>query len=560
MGAAATGVYARVVVHLENVHVLKFQGKGFDLSASSSAPDGNSEYGSLNGATLRNCRAIYNGSHGFHIRGSDANACTFINCTAQLNGGWGFLDESALGNTYVGGEAATNSSGAYKCIGGVADSTYIGCYAEVGTGQAPDLSYRCIVNGGYLADHANQYNVGTNGNPTVLFAGGTQTPQLNFTTGQNEAVASAAGNAKLFRGADKGLILQGAPNVGGTFDVSILNKNAGQVMSVSTGTTQARFFGEVAVDFNGYFLNGPSAWAGAFGSNGSARMFATAAGGLQLYGQGSSYDVSVGNKVGGVALRVPTNTTNVEIVGTVSASNLSGTNSGDQFTSIAQNTVLGRTAAGPGAASALTTIPTAALPAMAGGDVTSAAGSTTLTIGAGAVSYSKIQNVSPARLIGNPSGTAAAPAEISLAGGLAFSGTTLTAAGALTPTSLASTGTVTSSGGAMGYATGAGGTVTQLTSKSTAVTVNKVSGQVTTHNASMAAAALVSFTVNNSAVAATDTINLNLASGNATAGTYRYWVEGIAAGVFKIVIENRSAGALAETLVFNFALLKAVNA
>ena len=70
----------------------------------------------------------------------------------------------------------------------------------------------------------------------------------------------------------------------------------------------------------------------------------------------------------------------------------------------------------------------------------------------------------------------------------------------------------------------------------------------------------MTFTVTNSAVVGTDTINLNLASGNATAGTYRYWVEGVAAGSFKIVVENRSGGALSEALVFNFAVLKAVNA
>src|SRR4029079_6383810 len=81
-------------------------------------------------------------------------------------------------------------------------------------------------------------------------------------------------------------------------------------------------------------------------------------------------------------------------------------------------------------------------------------------------------------------------------------------------------------------------------------------GQVTTHNASLAAAAVVSFAVNNSAVGASDTINLNLKSGNATAGTYRYWIEGVAGGSFKIVIVNRSAGALAEALVFNFAVIK----
>jgi hypothetical protein len=163
--------------------------------------------------------------------------------------------------------------------------------------------------------------------------------------------------------------------------------------------------------------------------------------------------------------------------------------------------------------------------------------------------------------VGRGSAAGAGPAqELTLAGGLSISGTALTAAGPLTPTSVASSGAVTSSGGGVGYATGAGGTVIQATSKSTAVTLNKASGQVTTHNASMAAAAAVSFVVNNSQVAATDTINLNLASGNATAGTYRYWVEAIASGSFKIVVENRSGGALAESLTFNFAVLKAVNA
>lgn len=178
-----------------------------------------------------------------------------------------------------------------------------------------------------------------------------------------------------------------------------------------------------------------------------------------------------------------------------------------------------------------------------------------------AVTYAKIQNVTAARLLGNPTGGAAAPSEISLAGGLSFSGTTLTAAGALTPTSVAATGAVKSSGaGGIGYATGAGGAVTQLTSKSTGVTLNKDSGQITMNNAALAAAGLVSFTVTNSEVAATDTINLNLASGNATAGTYRYWIDKVSAGSFVIAVENRSAGSLSEALVFNFAVVKGVNA
>jgi hypothetical protein len=264
-------------------------------------------------------------------------------------------------------------------------------------------------------------------------------------------------------------------------------------------------------------------------------LYDAVAGGV-IEGGGSAYDVSLRNKTGTTALRIPTGTTNAEVVGTISASNLSGTNSGDET----------------GASV------TAKLSAFTG-DVTKAAGGTALSISNNAVSYAKLQNASASRLIGNPTGAAAAVSEIGLGGGLTFSGSNLSL-GAITPTSVAANGAVTSAGGGLGYATGAGGAVTQQTSKSTAVTLNKPCGQVTTSNASLAAAAVVSFAVSSSQVAATDTINLNLVSGNATAGTYRYWVEGVAAGSFKIMVENRSAGALAEALTFNFAALKAVNA
>jgi hypothetical protein len=132
--------------------------------------------------------------------------------------------------------------------------------------------------------------------------------------------------------------------------------------------------------------------------------------------------------------------------------------------------------------------------------------------------------------------------------------------GNLSVPGLASSGAITSSGGAIGYAAGAGGAVAQVTSKATPVTIDKAAGQITTHSEALAAGSLASFAVSNNAVAATDTVNLHLAGGNALAGTYRYWVEGIAPGTFTIVVENRSAGALAEALVFNFAVVKAVNA
>jgi hypothetical protein len=118
--------------------------------------------------------------------------------------------------------------------------------------------------------------------------------------------------------------------------------------------------------------------------------------------------------------------------GTVAGTNLT---TGGFPASVATGTIVGRSAAGTGAASALTVLPTAAMPALTG-DVTNSAGSLGTTIAANAVSYAKMQSVTAARLLGNPTGSGAVPSEISLAGGLGFSGTTLTAAGALTPTSV----------------------------------------------------------------------------------------------------------------------------
>jgi hypothetical protein len=122
------------------------------------------------------------------------------------------------------------------------------------------------------------------------------------------------------------------------------------------------------------------------------------------------------------------------------------------------------------------------------------------------------------------------------------------------------TSSITSSGGGIGYATGAGGAATQATSKSNAVTLNTLTGQITTTADSMAANTITVFQVNNSNVAATDVVIVNIGSGPASASAYRASVTVVQNGLFKIMLENRSAGALAEALTLNFAVIKAVTA
>jgi hypothetical protein len=107
----------------------------------------------------------------------------------------------------------------------------------------------------------------------------------------------------------------------------------------------------------------------------------------------------------------------------------------------------------------------------------------------------------------------------------------------------------------IGYAAAAQGTVTQATSKSTAVTLNKSSGRITMNNASLASNTSVSFTVNNSSVSSNDTIILNISGGTATASTYNAWVDTLTSGSFIVSVRNISGGSLSEAVVLNFAII-----
>lgn len=108
----------------------------------------------------------------------------------------------------------------------------------------------------------------------------------------------------------------------------------------------------------------------------------------------------------------------------------------------------------------------------------------------------------------------------------------------------------------IGYSTGAGGTVTQSTSKSTGVTINKVCGKITMSNESLAGSGVVSFTMTNSAIGANDTILITHISGG-SAGAYTITPQS-AAGSAVIAIRNVSFSSLGEAIVLQFSCVKSV--
>lgn len=129
-------------------------------------------------------------------------------------------------------------------------------------------------------------------------------------------------------------------------------------------------------------------------------------------------------------------------------------------------------------------------------------------------------------------------------------------------------GTLTSSAGILsssatagvGYSTGAGGAVTQLTDRTTGVVLNTICGTITTDDASLAAEATADFVVTNSSVAITDVVQVSMQSGSNGGGTLIN-VAVTTAGSFTIRVHNGNvASGTAETgpILINFIITKSV--
>jgi len=127
--------------------------------------------------------------------------------------------------------------------------------------------------------------------------------------------------------------------------------------------------------------------------------------------------------------------------------------------------------------------------------------------------------------------------------------------GATTPAAV--TGTSLLATTSLGYGAGSGGTVTQLTSKSTTTpTINKTSGQIVMNAEALAANTTVSFTLSNGTIGPSSVVIVNHASVG-TAGAYQVTVGALAATTCLISVRNVTGGSLSEAIKLNFAVLSA---
>lgn len=143
-----------------------------------------------------------------------------------------------------------------------------------------------------------------------------------------------------------------------------------------------------------------------------------------------------------------------------------------------------------------------------------------------------------------------------LAGAITIGGT-ITAAAANFSGNVGVAGSLLSSSpsGGVGYknGVGAGGAVTQATSKTTGVTLNTLAGVITMNNAALANGSAINFTLTDSSIAAADVLVLNYSAG--TSGAYQLGAA-TAAGSAVISVRNNFSSALSEAIQIQFVVIK----
>ena len=108
----------------------------------------------------------------------------------------------------------------------------------------------------------------------------------------------------------------------------------------------------------------------------------------------------------------------------------------------------------------------------------------------------------------------------------------------------------------LGYCSCAFGTVTQLTSKTTNVTLNTPTGRITMDDSTLNNNAVARFTMNNTSVGANDVVIVNIKLNGSTPEAYIAFVADIGDGFVDIALWNRSGGQLSESVELNFSVIR----
>jgi len=156
--------------------------------------------------------------------------------------------------------------------------------------------------------------------------------------------------------------------------------------------------------------------------------------------------------------------------------------------------------------------------------------------------------------IGQSAANRVAVANVTVANGV--SATRFTTTGNISANTVIATGAVTSNSktAGIGYRAGAGNVATQLNSKSDPVTLDALTGEITTNAATLSGGASIAFTLNNSAIANTDVMIINQVSAtNLTDYIFRPICN---TGNATITITNTSNQNRSDAIVIRFVVIR----
>jgi len=235
--------------------------------------------------------------------------------------GLGSTADDGTGDTLRAGGDKVNDNfvEVYTLLGtGSALSSGISATATVVTLTAPTIS-------GVVGGTQTSATITTLTTTTVTASG-----VITGSTVEATGDTSASDNAAIGYTSAEGLILTGQ---GSTSDITIKNDADAAVITVATGTTNV----DVVGDLTAGTLNADGDTAA--GDN--ATIGYTASEGLILTGQGSTNDVTIKNDADATVISIPTGATNVDVVGDLTA----GTLNADGDTAAGDNAVIGYTSA-----------------------------------------------------------------------------------------------------------------------------------------------------------------------------------------------------------------------
>ena len=117
----------------------------------------------------------------------------------------------------------------------------------------------------------------------------------------------------------------------------------------------------------------------------------------------------------------------------------------------------------------------------------------------------------------------------------------------------------TSSTGGIGYATGAGASITQTGSRADPVTLNTTTGRIVSHTTSLAAGTEVALVLNNTNIGLNDLVLVNAVVAPGLA-FFSAKVGEINSGFVTIYLKNESGSSTTDAAYINFAVIKGVAA